>query len=53
MQPNAEQLKEIAAVVEDRAIKPLYYLPLEDGIDAYLNIWLQAKQKRKVINFFR
>jgi len=37
MQPNAEQLKEITTMVEDRAIKPIVDLiySLEDGIDAY------------------
>jgi NADPH:quinone reductase-like Zn-dependent oxidoreductase len=37
MQPNAGQLKEIATMVEDRAIKPIvdFIYSLEDGIDAY------------------
>ncbi|CAM4256462.1 NADP-dependent oxidoreductase [Gillisia hiemivivida] len=37
MQPNAEQLKEISTMVEDRTIKPIVDLiySLEDGIDAY------------------
>jgi NADPH:quinone reductase-like Zn-dependent oxidoreductase len=37
MQPNAKQLKEIATMVEDRAIKPIvdFIYSLENGIDAY------------------
>ncbi|WP_026839733.1 NADP-dependent oxidoreductase [Gillisia sp. JM1] len=37
MQPNAEQLKEISTMVEDRTIKPIVDLiySLEDGADAY------------------
>ena len=50
MQPNAEQLKEITTMVEDRAIKPIVDLiyALEDGIDAYLYI-ATGRAKGKVI----
>jgi len=50
MQPNAEQLKEIATMVEDRAIKPIVDLiySLEDGIDAYEYL-ASGKAKGKVI----
>jgi len=50
MQPNAEQLKEIAIMVEDRAIKPIVDLiySLEDGIDAYEYL-ASGKAKGKVI----
>lgn len=50
MQPNAEQLKEITTMVEDRTIKPIVDLiyALEDGIDAYLYI-ATGRAKGKVI----
>ena len=50
MQPNADQLKEIATMVEDRKIKPIMDLiySLEDGIDAYEYL-ATGKAKGKVI----
>ena len=50
MQHNADQLKEIATMVEDRKIKPIMDLiySLEDGIDAYEYL-ATGKAKGKVI----
>ena len=50
MQHNADQLKEIASMVEDRKIKPIMDLiySLEDGIDAYEYL-ATGKAKGKVI----
>lgn len=50
MQPNANQLKEIATMVEDRTIKPIVDLiySLEDGVDAYEYL-ATGKAKGKVI----
>jgi len=50
MQPNAEQLNEIKAMVEDGAIKPIVDLiySFEDGIDAYEYL-AEGKAKGKVI----
>ncbi len=50
MQPNADQLKEIATMVEDRTIKPIVDLiySMEDGIDAYEYL-ATGKAKGKVI----
>ncbi|AFU69401.1 alcohol dehydrogenase and quinone reductase-like medium chain degydrogenase/reductase, MDR superfamily [Psychroflexus torquis ATCC 700755] len=50
MQPNAKQLKEIATMVEDRAIKPIvdFIYSLENGIDAYEYL-ASGKAEGKVI----
>tara|TARA_R100000935_G_C2827737_1_gene163280 strand:- start:303 stop:1289 length:987 start_codon:yes stop_codon:yes gene_type:complete len=50
MQPNADQLKEIANMVEDRTIRPIVDLiySLKDGIDAYEYL-ATGKAKGKVI----